>query len=227
MYFCRITISMRIGIVAATEFEIRPVIDFIQQQQAGSLHEFVVLITGIGILSTTYHLTEQLRQGSFSCLLQAGIGGCFSEKFWLADVVLIQEEVVGDLGVEEDEFKDIFDMGFAKAGQFPFTGKTLPNPYMNRWKKFKLPVTNGITVNEITTQPKRITTLRRKYGSGIESMEGAAFHYVCLHHAVPFLQLRSVSNYVGERDKTKWKLPEAIAALNVQLISIIKQLTDQ
>jgi len=56
----------------------------------------------------------------------------------------------------------------------------------------------------------------------IESMEGAAFHYVCLQEAVPFLQLRAVSNMIGERDKTKWLMKEAIDNLNKELIVLIR-----
>ncbi len=48
-------------------------------------------------------------------------------------------------------------------------------------------------------------------------MEGAALHYVCLQEQIPFVQIRSVSNYVGERDKTKWKMKEAIENLNTEL----------
>ena len=218
---------MRIGIVAATDFEIRPVIEFIALQPATSAHQFSVLITGVGILAATHHLTAQLAHHRFDCLLQAGIGGCFANRFALMDVVKIEEEVVGDLGVQEDEFRDVFDMGFARAGQFPFTGKSLINPYMKQWAPFQLPAAKGITVNEISTHAQRINTLITKYESSIESMEGAAFHYVCLHHAVPFLQIRSVSNEVGERDKAKWKLRGAIETLNIRLIRIIEQLTAQ
>ena len=48
-------------------------------------------------------------------------------------------------------------------------------------------------------------------------MEGAAFHYACLLQKFKFFQLRSVSNVVGERDKNKWKMKEAIEALNNEL----------
>ena len=215
---------MRIGIVAATDFEIRPAIDYIQRLQA-AMHSYTVMITGVGMLATTYHLTSQLCKGSFDTLLQAGIGGSFSDKYQLADVVLIREEVVGDLGVQEHEFKDIFDMGFANPDLFPFTDKALINPSVSNWHPFNFPLAKGVTVNEITTQPDRIETIRRKYGSEIESMEGAAFHYVCLQHGIPFIQLRAVSNYPGERDKTKWKIREAVEALNSRLIRIIQQLT--
>jgi futalosine hydrolase len=49
-------------------------------------------------------------------------------------------------------------------------------------------------------------------------------HYVCLMEHVSFLQLRSVSNYVGERNKKKWKLPLAIENLNKELIRLLESL---
>jgi futalosine hydrolase len=54
-------------------------------------------------------------------------------------------------------------------------------------------------------------------------MEGAALHFVALMENITFLQLRSVSNYVGERDKTKWDLSGAINNLNKQLQDLISQ----
>ena len=52
-------------------------------------------------------------------------------------------------------------------------------------------------------------------------MEGAALHYVCLQQSVPFLQIRSISNEVGERDKSKWRMKEAVENLNTELIKLI------
>jgi futalosine hydrolase len=56
-------------------------------------------------------------------------------------------------------------------------------------------------------------------------MEGAAFHYVCLMEQVPFIQFRAVSNYVAQRDKTKWKLKQAIQTLNDKLVFILQELS--
>ena len=42
-------------------------------------------------------------------------------------------------------------------------------------------------------------------------------HYACLMENIPFIQLRAVSNFVGERNKRNWKLQEAIAVLNEKL----------
>ena len=40
-----------------------------------------------------------------------------------------------------------------------------------------------------------------------------AFMYACLIHAVPFAQVRAVSNMVERRNRSAWKIDEAIASL--------------
>ena len=82
----------------------------------------------------------------------------------------------------------------------------------------------GITVNEISTRPERIQQLIKKYNPLLESMEGAAFHYVGRQANIPFLQIRSVSNYIGERNKANWKLKESIANLNQVIIKYVEKL---
>lgn len=217
---------MHILLTAATAFEIQPVIDFLQQH--GNVvqgHTTAVLITGVGMMHTTYQLTSHLQQKRPALMLQAGIGGSFSPSLTPGKVVLVEREITGDLGVEEDQvFKDMVDMGFLGADQPPYTNKWLINPDTHRWKATGLPFVSATTINEITTKAERIAQLQQKYAVAVESMEGAAFHYVALQEQIPFLQVRAISNYVGERDKTKWKIKEAITALNEQLINIFKTL---
>jgi futalosine hydrolase len=55
-------------------------------------------------------------------------------------------------------------------------------------------------------------------------MEGAALHYVCRQTHTPFIQIRSTSNYIGIRDKTQWKIKEAIGNLNQTLLQYVEQL---
>ena len=85
-------------------------------------------------------------------------------------------------------------------------------------------VVNGVTVNEISTQTTRIHYYRDQLQSQVETMEGAALHYVALQENIPFLQVRSLSNYVGERDKSKWQLDSAITQLNLELERILSKL---
>ena len=55
-------------------------------------------------------------------------------------------------------------------------------------------------------------------------MEGAALHYVALQEKIPFLQMRSLSNFVGERDKSKWVMDIVIVNLNIELERIITKI---
>ena len=53
-------------------------------------------------------------------------------------------------------------------------------------------------------------------------MEGAAFMYACLMHDVPFAQVRAVSNAVEPRDRERWRIQEALAALAAVTLRIIE-----
>ena len=55
-------------------------------------------------------------------------------------------------------------------------------------------------------------------------MEGAAFQYVARQANIPFLQIRAVSNYIGERNKYNWKIKESIANLNQVIIKYVEKL---
>ena len=79
----------------------------------------------------------------------------------------------------------------------------------------------GISVNEITTSKQKVDFYRKAFNPVVESMEGAALHYICLMEKVTFLQIRSISNYIGERNKTKWNMKESIVNLNNELLRLL------
>lgn len=219
---------MKIAIAAATSFEIQPLQHFIEQQKFHSSFTVQVLITGIGSVAATYRLTKYVLEQQPDCLLQAGIGGTFTRRYPPGAVVAISDETMGDLGAaEQGGFSDLFDLGLLHPSDTPFTNRRLENPHMQFWNKYNIPAAKGLTVNEITTLPDRIALLRQKFNSDIESMEGAALHYVCLQQQINFMQFRAVSNFVGERDKNKWKLRESIQNLNNTMIHVVQQITQQ
>lgn len=216
---------MHMMLVAATTLEIAPTLDWLKKNEfrTATGNTVQVLATGIGSMQTTYNLMNALQANRPNIMIQAGIGGSFSHGYRPGTLCIVQEEYSGDLGVEErDVLKDVFDMGFQEANEFPFTNRALRNPYTAQFTRLKLPLVKAVTVNEVTTSPRRIEKLQQKYSAIVESMEGAAFHYVALQQQIPFLQLRAISNMVGERDKTKWQLKETIAALNQQLIQLLQ-----
>jgi futalosine hydrolase len=213
---------MDILLTAATNFEIQPTINYLADRDCliGS-NKFEVLITGIGSMSTAYWLTKSIDKHRPHLLIQAGIGGSFSSDYPPGSLVLVNEEVSGDLGVEENnEFRDVFDMGLPQITG-AYTGKSLVNKDEDLLRRYNLPLVKAVTISEITTRAERIEQLKQKYQPVVESMEGAAFHYIALTEKIPYIQLRAVSNMVGERDKTKWKMKEAIELLNEQLITMV------
>jgi futalosine hydrolase len=216
---------MYILLTAATNLEIQPAVNYLAERgcRIGE-HEIGLLITGIGTMSTAYWLTKSISERRPDFLIQAGVAGCFDASYTPGSVVMVAEEVSGDLGVEElDEFKDVFDMGLPQITT-PYTGKTLVNTFAADLNRYNLPMVKAVTVSEITTRTSRISQLQQKYQPCVESMEGAAFHYIALMEKIPFLQLRSISNSVGERDKSKWKMKEAIHNLNAQVIEVLESI---
>jgi futalosine hydrolase len=210
---------MKIIVTAATSFEIQPTINAF----ANSNVQFQV--TGIGMLATAVSVTQLVLQQEPSIVIQAGIAGTFNANLLLGKVVAINAETIGDLGVQEnDTWKDVFDLKLIDVNSTPFTNKQLLNPYLAQLNTLGLEEVSAITVNEISTNQQRISQLRATYNPIIESMEGAALHYVCNSCHVPYIQLRSISNYIGERDKTKWQMERAITNLNEVLMAMLQQL---
>lgn len=217
---------MEILLTAATRGEIQPTCAYLAEKMYYPRNSSInTLITGVGLLNTSYTLTKYIQQYKPQLIIQAGIGGSLHPLYPPGAVVMIREEVIGDMGAQEENgFADVFDLRLADEHAFPFTSKLLVNPHQQLMHRIKLPQVRGVSINEITTGAERLQLFIEKYGAAIESMEGAALHYVCLQETIPFLQIRSVSNFAGERDKTKWQLPEAIEHLNRELIVILHQL---
>lgn len=207
---------MSLLIVSATELEIEP---FLREN-----NNVDILITGVGIPATIFHVTKKLIVKNYDLVIQAGIAGTFNDCFSLGEVVLVKEDAFADLGIEENgNFTTLFETGFLDKNDFPYTNGWLVNSNP-LFEKNKLPFAKAITVNKIINDHLQIKKIQQEFTAGVESMEGAAFHYVCLQQKINFLQLRGISNMVGERDKTKWRLKKAIENLNKELLKIIKDL---
>lgn len=209
---------MRILLAAATKLEIDP---YITKEKHPEL-----LITGVGIPATLYHLQKKIyREEPYDLIIQAGIGGSFTEDVEPGKVVVVGKDTFGDIGMEEKQhFTSIFNTPFYDKDQFPFEEGWLINRN-NLAGSLLLPVVTAITINKISDSLLQKQQLVRSFSAQVESMEGAALHYVCLQENIPFIQIRSISNYVGERDRSKWKMKEAITNLSNELDRLLNRLT--
>jgi futalosine hydrolase len=218
---------MRVIITASTVGEWMPTFVQLNKLYTGESERLKVQFyqSGVGMLSSAVAFTRLALEDKPDLVIQIGIAGTFNKKLALGKVVVINEEILGDIGVEEDgNWKDIFDLKLEKSSYHPFEKRKLPNPWLSKYNLLKLPEVNAISVNEISTNKQRIEVLSKKYKPTIETMEGAALHYVCRETNIPFLQIRSISNYVGERDKSKWKINHSIEQLNKTVLAYLEKL---
>lgn len=208
---------MQILLVAATANEIELFIN--------SYSNVDILLTGVGAPATMYQLQKRLHAEDYDFVIQAGIAGAFNTELQLEETVLVKQDTFGDLGTEEKHvFTPCTKSGLINAHDFPYADGWLMN-MAGIPKDTNLKTVKAVTVNKVTDDVLQKQQLITAYNPQIETMEGAALHYVCLHEEIPFVQLRSISNYVGERDKRKWKIKEAFENLADELDILINQLT--
>ncbi|MBK9984228.1 MAG: hypothetical protein IPP15_17965 [Saprospiraceae bacterium] len=222
--------SRHIAIVSATTKEIQPLLDYLKAE--ASQHEFQtyklhaltidIIYSGIGILQTTYNLMDYLSHRHPDAWIQAGIGGAFDHSLNIGDVYQIESEVLVEFGAEDFDGRiiDPFELGWNDPNGFPYTEGKLICPFIN--EKFELPIASGMTSIHAHGFPPHIEQLRTGINGQIENMEGAVFFYISLIKKIPFLSLRSVSNFVEARDTKKWNFGLSLKNLNDTIIGIIK-----
>ncbi|MEI7661411.1 MAG: futalosine hydrolase [Bacteroidota bacterium] len=228
---------MRILLVAATVFEIRPFLDRLpmlgntNDQLSSYQYKNVaidVLITGVGMVPTAFFLGRQLAIAPYGLAINAGIAGTFTKSIPVGSVVNVTEDCVPELGAEDgDHFLSVFELGLIDPDTYPYRGGKLINDSPENETSAglaaisKLPKVKGITSNTVRGNLNSIERIQHLAKADLESMEGAAFLFACLTAKIPCLQLRAISNLVEERDKSRWNLPLALNSLNKVLWDII------
>jgi futalosine hydrolase len=213
---------MKILLVAATYQEIEP---FIKHQTSNfnadewldiKPHQVKILITGVGMVATAFALGNEFAKNKFDLALNIGLAGSFYKNIKIAQLVEVREDILSELGAEDDE--EFISLDQLQLGEVEFTAT-------EQYKiKEGLRKVTGITVNKVHGNEESIEEVRDRINPTIESMEGAAFFYACEEANVPALQVRSISNYVEKRNRANWNVPLAVTQLNAWLIECLKNL---
>jgi len=224
---------MRILIVSATFAEIKPLANTLKISVVATNsrysttyagHEITLLITGVGMVSTAFHMGA-VNSDDFDIAINAGIAGSFTKELQSGQMVNVTSDCFAELGADYgDRFIPLYNMDFAKESAEPFmTGDGIihnpsvtGNNFINELLKVK-----GITVNTVNGNIERIEKIMVMFSPDVESMEGAAFLFGCLKKGIPCFQLRTISNYIEPRNLNQWNIPLAIGILNKRLVAII------
>lgn len=219
---------MKILVVAATKNEIMPLLSLMSLNKKEADVLFSVgyknltidfLITGVGMVATTYHLTKALHN-KYDLAINIGICGSFNKNLEIGEVVNIYEDCFSELGAEDGD-------GFLSLQELNLNGITRVKSssclYTDTLVEL-LPKVNGITVNTVHGNEKSIQKVFEKFHPYTESMEGAAFMYVCGSEQLKHIQIRAVSNYVELRNKDAWNIPLAIKNVNAKVVEVLNHL---
>ncbi len=196
-------------IVTATKFEAGEIISELNLKQVSENifngnNKTHLLISGVGVHTTIFELTKFLNNNKVDLIINTGIAGAFKNTAKITETFLIKSDYFGDLGYyDNNRFINIFNSDFNKQYSRLFTeGKLILDNNIPDYFQ-KLSTAHAITVNipENISQPENVF---------IESMEGAAVMMCAKLFNTKCVQIRAVSNIIGETPRNKWKIKEAI-----------------
>jgi futalosine hydrolase len=179
---------------------------------------------GMGKTNAAHAATVLIERFSPICMVNFGIGGAYPfSGLKVGDIAVAEKEVYADEGVELRDGLHSFEI----TG-IPFL-KVRGRKYYNEFPGDKrlsrlalkasgtvAPCRSGVflTVSACTGTGKRAEELAKKFGPVCENMEGAAVSHICRIYGVPFVEIRGISNIVGDRNMKKWDIE--LAAENCQ-----------
>jgi futalosine hydrolase len=182
------------------------------------------LEAGIGKANTAATLAAFAQRRKFDRVLLFGVAGAYADSgLQIGDTALAEKEIQADLGVRDGGMKG---MGFPTLilgashyhNRFPldrvFTGELET--------KLGLPRKQFLTRDLVSENPTEARHLSLKWEADLENMEGAAFAQTCLWLGLAGAELRAVSNIAGIRDRSQWRIKQAVESLESHILRIIE-----
>ena len=218
----------------------------------GKLSNINILLmnTGIGDENAAHSATGIIEHFPIRYIINSGVGGAYPHaRLEIGHIAIALKEIYSDKGVISSKGqKGLKEIGIplVQAGrrkyfnEFPFDKRLIkkalyhlshipshssPLPLGERkevWGIIK--AGNFITVSAATGTYKRALELEKKFNAICENMEGAAIAQVCAIYKIPMLEIRGISNIVGERNKRKWNLKLASENCQRAVLRVIKAL---
>ena len=161
------------------------------------------LICGVGPVEAAAATSRALALKTPQAVLHIGVAG--ATGLTPGSLVIGTEAVYGDLRAEIEMVSHVTpDAGLLAAAQ-----AALPNA-------LGLPIGMSAAVGGLANpEPHRVR---------VEAMEGFAVLRACELAGVPAVEVRAISNQLGETDRMRWRLPRALEALTDSLPELLSAL---
>ncbi|PWK14931.1 futalosine hydrolase [Tumebacillus permanentifrigoris] len=176
---------------------------------------FDVQLAGVGPVAAAVNTTKILATTPYDLVISAGIGGGFPSQAEVTSLVVSTEIIAADLGAETpDGFSSLDELGFGFT-RIPVDA-SLANQLTEALQLAGLPAHKGpiLTLATVTGTAETAAELQRRVpGATAEAMEGFGVASAAHDLGIPVLEIRAISNAVGPRDRSAWRIKDALDAL--------------
>ncbi len=180
----------------------------VQELQALELPAHIeTFVCGVGPIESAIALAAHLAKNSYDLVLNVGIAGGFAPHVDVGSQVIVTAEHYVELG-REDGVELVLPEHATICARLQ-----LERPQLTRLDESAIVLGPAITSATITTSHARAASLRLRFpGVVSESMEGFALARAAAQAKIAFMQLRGISNRVGDRASAGWDLQTGFAA---------------
>lgn len=176
---------------------------------------FEVIIGGVGPMSAAARTARELASKPYDLVVCAGICGGFVGRAEVGSIVVASEIICADLGAETPEgYMSVDELGFGSSRIG--VDSDLSGSLTAAVKKAGIAAVYApvLTLSTVTgTAQTTAELLLRVPTAAAEAMEGFGVATAALDFSLPIVELRAVSNAIGPRDKSAWRIKEALGAL--------------
>jgi len=179
---------------------------------------FKVIEAGVGPIEAAVRTATELALAAdnrYELVISAGIAGGFNGVADVGSLVVASSIVAADLGAETpDGFLSLDELGFGSATIATDEGKS--RQIVDALCAAKLPARYGpiLTLATVTGSAATADKLAlRVSGAAAEAMEGFGIAAAARHQSIPIVEIRAISNAVGPRDRSAWRIKDALQAL--------------
>lgn len=178
--------------------------------------DVLVIAGGVGPAAAAAATAHVVATHDVSLVVSMGVAGAFaSARLKHGDTAIATTIVAADLGAMSPErFLDLAALGL-DGGAAVDCPPALVRTARERISGAGLEVAVGaiLTLSTMTGTAERAAELMGRHGGVAEAMEGAGVAHVAALHEIPVLEVRTISNEVGLRDRTSWDLVTALTSL--------------
>jgi futalosine hydrolase len=171
----------------------------------GNRAETEVLVAGIGPVDAAARVTRALAGGKYEVVVNAGIAGAMRGVAKIGDGVVVGEELM-EFNLETGE-------PLSLPHGVPIVERVSADPQLcDAVEALGFHLVRGMTVTRVTSTDATAARLHAR-GAQVESMEGFAVLRAAQLAGVPAIEVRGISNYVGDRSTSEWDFTAGITGL--------------